>query len=251
MAEFMLIHGAHHTGACFDPLAERLRGAGHRVHAPDLPPNAEVDVAPGDVDLDVYADYVAQGIRAIPEPVVLVGHSLAGTIISAAAEREPDRVRDLVYLTALMLPPGETIHGFRKRFFGADAPPSDTTRYRTVDGSGKVATMDPGGAREMFYQRCSEEQARAAVAQLRPQPLQIYEDVLEVTEERWGTIRRTYVLALDDRTLPPPLSAFMLQEVGADRVEVIDTDHSPFLSAPDRLAGVLEAVAALPEPAPR
>lgn len=251
MAEFVLIHGAHHTGACFHPLAERLRAAGHGVHAPDLPPNPEVDVAPGDVDLTVYADYVAQLVRALEQPVVLVGHSLAGLIISAAAEREPDRVRDLVYLAALLIPPGETIHGFRKRFFGPDAPPSDTTRYRTLTDGGKVATMDPGGAREMFYQRCTDEQARAAVSQLRPQPMRIYEDVLEVTDGRWGSIRRTYVLALDDDTLPPPLSAFMLQEVGADRVEVIDSDHSPFISAPDRLAAMFEAVAALPEPAPR
>lgn len=251
MAEFLLIHGAHHTGACFHPVAERLRTAGHRVRAPDLPPNDEVHIAPRDVDLAVYAEYVADQLRAIGEPAVLLGHSLAGPIISAAAELEPGRVRDLVYLTALMIPPGESIHSFRKRFFGPDAPASDTARYRTLHEDGKVATMDLDGAREMMYQRCTEPQGRAAVSVLRPQPLRIYDDVLELTDDRWGRVRRTYVLALDDRTLPPPLSAFMLEEVGADRVEVIDTDHSPFLSASGRLARLLETVAALPEPAPR
>lgn len=246
MADFLLIHGAHHTGACWDPVATALRDAGQRVDAPDLPPNDEVDIAYEDVDLDVYAGYVADRIRAGGRPVILVGHSLAGATIGAAAERVPGLIRDLVYLHALMPAPGDSITQTRRRLLGPDAPPSDTAPYRTLHADGRVATMDPDGAREMMYQRCDEAAARAAIERFRPQPLRIYDQPLELTPERWGSVRRTYVLGLQDRTLPNALSAFMLEVVGADRVEVIDTDHSPFLSAPERLTKLLLAVAALP-----
>lgn len=248
MAEFLLIHGAHHTGACWGPVSARLRAAGHGVHAPDLPPNAACDVPLPGVDLNAYAGYVAGLLRDVGEPVILVGHSLAGVIVAAAAEQEPGAVRDLVYVAALMIPPGTSIHSFRRRFFGPDATQSDTARYRMLHDGGRVATIDPEGARELMYQRCTEAEGRAAVAALRPQPLQIYEDRLHVTPERWGSIRRTYVLTTDDRTLPSALSAYMLEEVGAHRVETIDADHSPFLSAPERLTRMLMAVAALPAP---
>lgn len=246
MRDFLLVHGAHHTGACWDPVAAALRDAGHRVDAPDLPPNDEVAVAYEHVDLDIYAGYVADRIRRLGRPVILVGHSLAGATIGAVAERVPGLVRDLVYLTALMPSPGESITQLRRRLFGPDATPSDTAPYRTLHAGGRIATMDPDGAREMMYQRCDEADARAAVARLRPQPLRIYDEPLALTPERWGSVRRTYVLGLHDRTLPNALSAFMLEVVGADRVEVIDTDHSPFLSAPERLTKLLLAVAALP-----
>jgi pimeloyl-ACP methyl ester carboxylesterase len=239
---FVLIHGGYERGACFDRLAEMLRAAGHEVHAPDLPPNREVDVSYADVSLEVYSSYVTDVLSKIGRPAALVGHSLGGLTISMAAQRQPALVSRLVYLSALMVAPGDSVRSFRERFYGPGSTLSDASSQRSVSADGMVATMGRDGAREHFYQCCSLEDQEAGLARLRPQPLRGYEEPLALTPDRWGSIPRTYIIALRDLGLPPRLSAFMLELVGAGHVEVIDSDHSSFLSAPTALARILSRV---------
>lgn len=243
---YVLIHGGYERGGSFHKVARILKEANQTVYTPDLPPNEDSPATLADISMKVYRDYVVDLLQKIGRPVVLLGHSLGGLTISAAAEVAPELVRDLVYLSALMIPPGDTVEAFRKRFYGPTAAITDARDDRTVTEDGQLASMGPSGAREHFFLCCSLEDTREGYARLRPQPQKVYYEPQEHTYERWGKIRRTYIVALQDRGLPPPLSAFMLETVGADRVEIIDADHSSYLSAPRRLAKALLEVGALP-----
>ena len=68
-----------------------------------------------------YAQRVAEVMRTAKEPVILVGHSMGGFVISAAAEQQPETVAKLVYLAAFLLDDGQT--------FG-DAASRDAARQR-------------------------------------------------------------------------------------------------------------------------
>lgn len=117
MATYLLAPGANHGGWWWDPLVEKLQARGHTA-VPITPLRLEPDAAPPReaITLD---DHVAQAIaalRAVPlqadaprgRDAVLVGHSYGWSIISGVADAEPDRVRALVYLDALVPEDGDS-----------------------------------------------------------------------------------------------------------------------------------------------
>lgn len=117
LTAYLLVPGANHGGWWYDPLVERLEAAGHIAVAPTplgLDPEAE---PPHEViTLDDHVTQFVRALRAVPveagapqgRDAVLVGHSYGGSIISAVADAEPDLVRALVYLDALVPENGDS-----------------------------------------------------------------------------------------------------------------------------------------------
>ncbi|NUT47526.1 MAG: alpha/beta fold hydrolase [Saccharothrix sp.] len=110
MSTFLLVHGAWHSGRCWDRVAPLLEFAGHRVLAPSLTGHGDKAHLLGpEVGLDTHVDDVVDLIHGEDlTDVVLVGHSYAGLVVSAAANRVPDRIAHLVYLDAMVPEDGET-----------------------------------------------------------------------------------------------------------------------------------------------
>lgn len=246
MAGFVLIHGSWHGGWCFDLVAERLRAAGHRVAAPDLPGMGGSEEELAAVTLDQWAEFAAQHCRSMKAetggPVVLAGHSRGGIVISRAAELAPETVDALVYICAMMLPDGMSRADFAEReepnplFRGLVSP--------TASGHGTVITgTDPAA---VFAQLSPPELAADAMHRLVAEPHGPRSTPVRVTPDRWGSIPRTYVECSEDRTIPIS-SQRLMQEMspGAQRV-TLDADHSPFLSRPDELAAALMGVVPTP-----
>ncbi|QUQ65954.1 alpha/beta hydrolase [Kutzneria sp. CA-103260] len=110
MSTFLLVHGAWHSGRCWDRVAPLLESAGHQVFAPSLTGYGDKAHLLGpEVGLDTHVDDIAELIeREDLTDVVLVGHSYAGLVISSVANRVPDRIAHLVYLDAMVPEDGET-----------------------------------------------------------------------------------------------------------------------------------------------
>lgn len=109
MSTYLLVHGAWHSGQCWDRVVPLLTGAGHRVFAPSLTGYGDkAGLLSPEVGLDTHVDDV---VGVITEEdltdVVLVGHSYAGLVVSSAANRVPDRIAQLVYLDAMVPVDGE------------------------------------------------------------------------------------------------------------------------------------------------
>jgi len=100
---YVLVHGAWHSGECWERLIPLLAEDGHEVLSPSLTGHGETkDLMSPEVGLDTYvADIVQLFLDRDLSDVVLVGHSFAGMIISLVADRLPDRVAHLVYLDAM------------------------------------------------------------------------------------------------------------------------------------------------------
>lgn len=110
MSAFLLVHGAWHSGQCWERVTPLLESAGHRVRAPSLTGYGDKAHLLGpEVGLDTHVDDIAGLIRDEDlAEVVLVGHSYAGLIVFSAANQLPERVAHLVYLDAMVPEDGET-----------------------------------------------------------------------------------------------------------------------------------------------
>jgi pimeloyl-ACP methyl ester carboxylesterase len=107
---YLLVHGAWHTGDCWERVVPLLTSAGHRAFAPSLTGHGDkAHLLSPEVGLDTHVEDVVGLILAEDlTDVVLVGHSYAGLVITSVANRVPDRIAHLVYLDAMVPLDGES-----------------------------------------------------------------------------------------------------------------------------------------------
>lgn len=110
MSTFLLVHGAWHSGRCWERVVPLLESAGHRVFAPSLTGYGDKAHLLGpEVGLDTHVEDVVGLIREEDlTEVILVGHSYAGLVIPSVANEVPERIAHLVYLDAMVPVHGET-----------------------------------------------------------------------------------------------------------------------------------------------
>jgi pimeloyl-ACP methyl ester carboxylesterase len=237
-ATILLVHGAWHDSRCFAPLVDALGRRGITATAIDRPGHGASTEPLGDLTTDAAATRAA--LAAIDGPVVLVGHSYGGAVISEAGDAS--NVVRLVYLCALVLAEGESCGDAGSRDgvsegVGAD---SELMAPGTIEfhDDGTV-TVDPAVAPRAFYHDCDPATTATAVAQLQPQSAASL--TTPATRAAWKHTPSTYVVCADDRAISPSLQRFLAQRC-TDVIELA-ASHSPFLSMPDRLANELEAIA--------
>lgn len=234
MATFLMIHGAWHGGWCFEPLRPLLEARGHVLIAPSLPGMDGGDVQASAVTLDLWAAFVADLARQQPEPVILCGHSRGGIVISSVAERAPECVSRLIYITAFMLPHGQSLRAFQME---APNPKFGAAMRPAADGS--AVRFEPTAAAELLYHRCTEAIQRDAAARLVAEPAQPLVTPLSLGETRFGRIPRHYIECSDDRALLLVRQRAMQTRLPCSSVATLDSDHSPFLSCPEALVEAL------------
>lgn len=233
----ILVHGAAHGAWCWEEVVPLLAAVGFDVVAIDLPGLGADRTPPGDVTLDGYRAAVVDAVVASPEPVTLVGHSMGGIPISLAAESEPQRIRRLVYLAALLPQDGERLIDLVD-----DRGPS-AARTAGPWSQTEALELDPRMAREIFYNTCSADKARRAAARLRPQATRPMSEPARLSAARWGRVPKTYVVCEQDQALPPTRQHWFCGRMPEVRKLSMKTDHSPFYSDPQGLAALIAAEA--------
>jgi pimeloyl-ACP methyl ester carboxylesterase len=234
MTTFILVHGSMHGGWCWDKVVHGLNEAGHRALAPDLPGMGADGTPPRDVTLAMTGGFVAELARRQPEKVILVGHSLGGITISDAAERAPEVIAGLVYVTAVLLSNGTKAMDLVVR--NGNLP-----QGINLSCDGAVATIDSDRARERWYNGCDEDDVQHALGRLIPQPTRPMRDPLTVTSGRFGTIPRAYIECLHDNALPLSIQRSQREAMPCDPIFTMETGHSPFMQAPETLTAYLIA----------
>lgn len=241
MARVILVHGAFCNARVWgDEFLDGLRAAGHTVETFDLPSHGD-DVTPrDDVSLQAYADRVVAQLKTSPEPAVLIGHSMAGLVITQAADdyiAAGGQVAQLVYVAAVLPRDGKCQNDYTTMPEGAG---DLLAGHLSVEGSPKVATLMPGAAVPALFGHCSPDVAQAAEATLEGQVIRVLFTPVSITDDR--PIKRSYVLCTEDFAIPAPLQRLMVdQTLGVEVVEMV-SDHSPFLSHAKEFLGVLERV---------
>jgi len=237
MRDILLIHGAWQGAWAFDALVPFLTQRGWSCHAVDLPGNGASGAAAGPANLE---SYVAHCISVMPRRAVVLGHSGGGVVASALAEAVPDRVSALVYLAGMMLPSGME---FAELVAGTDAPgKAGIVPYLQWSTDRQFSTVPQQAALDIFLHDCPPEAARAAASKLRPQATSGFALRAQLTPGRFGTVKRVYVEALQDRSVVLGVQRRMQALVPGAQVLSMDTGHVPQLAAPEKLAALLSSV---------
>jgi pimeloyl-ACP methyl ester carboxylesterase len=240
MSTYVLIHGAWHGGWCWRSVAPLLEAAGHAVLAPDLPGHGDDLTPTASVTLKSYTDWICQIADAQAEPVILLGHSMGGVAITQAAEDCPDKIRALVYLCAFLPRNGDSLMTWAKQDTESMVNPSTT--FQVADG---VIGFRRQYIREAFYADCAEEDIAYAQSRLVAQSTAPFGTPVQTTAERWGQIPRYYIECARDRAITLNLQQEMQRQSPCRKTFSIDTDHSPFFSAPEHLADIVAHIATL------
>lgn len=245
MTLFCLVHGAYQGASSWDLLIPELEARGHKAVAMDLP------IENPSATLSDFADAVIQALPKAEDDIVLVGHSMAGTVIPIVASRR--RVRKLVFLGALIPHPGtSTVDQFFDEMdsdmlkeVGYKLPAASIIdRFRSEPNMFNPAALkdspDDTLAMELLFHDCEPDVARWAVSKLRVQktmapffdvtPLQVFPDV-----------ECAYIVCADDRTVSPAWSRYAARKrLGVDAIEV-PGGHCPHISRPAQLASILQS----------
>jgi pimeloyl-ACP methyl ester carboxylesterase len=238
VSTFVLIHGAWHGGWSWDKLAPHMQEYGHDVKAPDLPGHGDDSTPLLEVSRSDYIDRTCQMIDESDEPVMLVGHSLGGIVISEAAEQRPEKIDALVYLAALLLPNGQGVVDAAQQDPESLAWPNIVIDEAT---GGSLVRMEK--QQEVFFHDCSEEDVRWAKRLVQPHPPGGGTEPVAVTDSKFGSVNRAYIKCLQDRAVTPSLQEKMYTELPCEPVITMNTGHFPQISAPEALAQHLDSLA--------
>lgn len=222
MADFVLVAGAWQGAWCWKKILPALWQGGHRAFAVPLTGVGErAHQCSPSIRVSTHADDVAAVVEAEElNNAVLVGHSYAGLVVTAVADRLPDRVGRLVYVDAVVPRSGES-------WSSGHDDKTRAQRRQAIEAQGTLPAPDPA----VFG--LSGSDAEWARRRMTAQPGSVYDDPLQFDEARIARLPRTFI----DCTQPALATiAAMRQRVRAEpgwRVVEIPTGHDPMISAPD------------------
>jgi pimeloyl-ACP methyl ester carboxylesterase len=236
----VLVHGAWMGASAWDRVAADLRRQGLAVTAVNLPGHGADPRPPAGLTLDQYVQAVVDALPA-GGPVTLVGHSMGGMVISAVAERVPERIAHLVYVAAYL--PGNAQSLYQLAMTDADSrvgafwQQEDPKRYTP-------ATIRADGLAEVFCADCTAADQEGLRRTHRAEPVPPMATPVTLSATRFGRVPRTVVLTLRDRAVSTALQRRMLAAAGgAATVVELDTSHLPMFTRPAEVARVIAAAA--------
>ena len=227
----VLVHGAFADASSFAAVIPELLADGIPVVAPAVPNRS----------LTGDAAYVASVVRQIPGPVILVGHSYGGAVITVAGAE--DNVVGLVYLSAYALEEGESLGELQGRFPDSDlASALVYTRYPLQGADdGTDVSVDAAKFPAVFAHDVDSGLAAVLAVSQRPLAALAFSEPAPVaawkTKPAWGAVSSS------DHTINPDVERFGYQRAGIKAIE-IDSSHLVMLSHPKQVADLIrEAIA--------
>ena len=230
----VLVHGAWADATGFDAEIRALSERGFTV----------IGFANPLRDLAADARYLVEMLRSLTGPIVLVGHSYGGNVISVAAA-SVEQVRALVYLNGWMCDEGESQQELLEKFEGSLVGPSiRPVSFTASDGSeGVDLYLDRDAFQEAFAADVDPETAAVMAAAQRPYAAAAFAGTPS-GQLAWKTLPCWYLLGTEDKAIPPALQRYMAERANATIVEV-PASHVSFVSQPEAATQlILQAVEA-------
>jgi pimeloyl-ACP methyl ester carboxylesterase len=225
----VLVHGAFADASAWNDVVHDLQKREYTVYAPANPLRGLIS----------DSDYLRSFLATIPGPVVLVGHSYGGAVITNAATGNPS-VKALVYIAAYAPDQGETL-GQATELGGGSSLLLQHLVLRPFPGSGAADAdgyIDPAFFRDVFAQDLPAKQTAVMAAEQRPSTLSALGTPSGVPA--WRTIPSWYLVAHDDHAIPPEAERAMAERAHAHTIE-IRSSHVAMISHPDTVTGLILA----------
>jgi len=218
----VLVHGGFVDGSGWEAVYRSLREDGYTVTVVQNPT----------ISLSDDVRVTKRAIAALDGPVVLVGHSYGGVVITEAGN-DP-KVVGLVYIAAFAPDSGESVSSLIK-----DPPPGAPVPPILPPQDGYLF-LDKAKFPASFAADVDAEKAAFMADSQVPWGVEALDG--RISQPAWKTKPSWYLVATDDRMIPPPAQRFMSKRAGATVVEVAGS-HAVYVSRPDAVAGLIAKAA--------
>jgi pimeloyl-ACP methyl ester carboxylesterase len=228
----VLVHGAFAESASWDRVIDRLAAAGHPVIAAANPLRGVASDAAAVSDL----------VRSVDGPVVLVGHSYGGSVISGV-DADAGEITGLVYVAAFAPEPGESCFELSKLF------PGSTLGDALVPAKRSDGATDLCIAPDRFHEQfCADVPAPVAARMAVTQRPVTQQALLEPAADRplWKTLPSWFVFGEEDRNIPAALQHYIARRARArETIEIPGASHAISVAHPEATARVIEEAASV------
>lgn len=233
METIVLVHGAWSDASAWDNTSPLLKAQGYDVIAVNLPGHGKDNTSFAGITLDSYVEAVKKAIGS-RNNVILVGHSMAGLVISEVAEQIPGQIKKLIYLAAFLPKNGESLLSLAQ----TDAD-SHIGKYLQVDKTNGSAAIAKDGFIDVFAADASQPVQDYLKANFKPDPLAPLATPVVLTDANFGKIEKVYIHTINDHAVSYQLQQRMVNGSNVTRVYALPSSHTPFLSMPAVLAAIL------------
>ncbi|MFI7696966.1 alpha/beta fold hydrolase [Nonomuraea sp. NPDC049655] len=223
----VLVHGGFADASNWNEVITRLQRDGYTAIAPANPLRG----------LPVDAPYIASVLKSIDGPIVLVGHSYGGAVITNAAADNPN-VKALVYIAAFVPDEGEQLGALISKYPGTQIPAA-VKEVPYPDGVDLY--LKPDKFRSAFAADLPASVTRIMQATQRPFAASSFTD--KTTAAAWRTIPSWGMVATEDKAIPPDLERWFYKRAKAHVVEARGASHVPMISQPGLTTRLIETAA--------
>ncbi len=231
---FVLVHGAWQAPYAWQFVKSQLEQNGQKVVVVELPGHGADKTPPATLTIDVYRDKVISAINGIQGNVILVGHSMGGVVVTATAEKIPNRIDKLVYIGAFLPANGQSLLALAS---------TDST---SLLGPALVPSADqltlgikPESIVPIFIQDGTDAVKKLVVDNYQPEPAIPFTNPVTLTAANFGKVAKYYVYTTQDQAVGLNLQKRMVAAAGIKNTYTLNSSHCPFLSMPDQVTKVL------------
>ena len=227
----LLVHGAFAESLSWEAVIAKLQAKGYPVVAAANPLRG----------LRSDSAYVSNLVDSIPGPIVMVGHSYGGAVISNAAEGKPN-VKGLVFVAAFAPDGGEALGELSAKFPGSTlqaalAPPVP------IPGGGVDLYVQQAKYREEIAADLPENVAALLAATQRPVAADAFTEL--TGRPAWKSLPSRFIYGTADKAIAPPLQAFMAKRAASKHTVTVEgASHAVLASHADEVAALIEEAAA-------
>ncbi|MBC8240290.1 MAG: alpha/beta fold hydrolase [Alphaproteobacteria bacterium] len=235
MSHYILVHGAWEGSWSWDYTRPTLEKQGHTVTVIDLHGSSGGTQSVTNITLESYVETVVKAINSLDHSVILVGHSMAGAVISQVAERLPEKIEKPIYVAAFLLNSGDSVIEAMQRDPDGEFLPE---LIFSKDQSSARATEQTW--RSKAFHDVKEERILKALPLVDvAQATEPFIAKVMVSKEKFGSVPKVYIRTALDKMVSPKLQDEMLQNWSVDQVRILQSGHFPTLSMPETLAELM------------
>ena len=231
---YVLVHGAWAAPYAWKMVKDQLEKKGQHVITVQLPGHGTDQTPAAHITMDSYITKVVHTINNTKGKVILVGHSMAGMIISGVAEQIPDKIEKLIYIAAFVPTSGQSAYALsmldKQSLLGASLVASaDNTLFDVkLDQATNIFCQDaPDHIKKMILER------------YRSEPAHPFSNPVTLTAEHFGKVPKAYLSTLLDHGIGVDLQNQMISAHGITEVYKLKSGHCPFLSMPEAVTTIL------------
>lgn len=237
----VLVHGAWQASYAWEEVKTNLTAQGYQVKVVNLKGHGEDNTPVNELSFSGYVDQVKAAVNSFNEPVILMGHSLGGAVITQTAAEVPAKIAKLVYVAGFIPQTGKSVLDYagqdRASLLG---PVLEFNADQTLAG---LANPDINFLK-VFIQDGTDKQKQFVLDRYRAEPVIPLATPLNYTTENYTAAgKKYYVFTTEDNAISYPFQKQMAADAGITKTFTINTGHSPFISKPTELTSILEIIA--------